>query len=111
VLFGVARLDPSGRLSTHGLVRAVGWRSGQRLDLVAVERSIVVTASTTGPCMVITRGEVSLPAAARAWTGIGSGAPVLLTADTTRGRLAVHSAAVVARLLVAVQARGGDDVG
>ena len=111
MLFDVARLDPSGRLSTRGLVRALGWRSGQRLDLVAVERSIVVTASTTGPCTVTARGEVSLPAAARAFTGIGCGAPVLLTADTKRGRLVVHPAAVVARLLAAVQARGGEDVG
>ena len=99
VLFDVARLDSSGRLSSRGLVRALCWRVGQRLDVVAVGCSVLVTASATGPYAVTARGEVSVPASARALTGIGSDEPVLLTADPDCGRLVVHPVAAVAALL------------
>jgi bifunctional DNA-binding transcriptional regulator/antitoxin component of YhaV-PrlF toxin-antitoxin module len=99
VLFDVARLDSSGRLSTRAVVRALGWRAGQRLDVVAVGGRMVVTASATGRHTVTGRGEVSVPAATRALSGIGPDESVLLTADTTRGLLVVHPAASMARLL------------
>jgi hypothetical protein len=98
-LFDVARLDTSGRLSSRALVRALGWPAGQRLDVVAGGHSIHVTTSATGPHAVTARGEVSLPAPARALTGISADEPVLLTADPDGGRLVVHPMAAVAALL------------
>src|SRR6185369_2508664 len=99
VLFDIARLDSSGRLSSRGLVRALGWRPGQRLDVTAVGPCITVSASTTGRHNVTARGELSLPAPARALTGIGLDQRVLVTADPARGLLVVRPVAVVARLL------------
>jgi len=108
-LFDVARLDPSGRLSSRGLVAALGWRPGRQLAVDVVEHRIIVTASDTGQHTLTARGELSLPAAARALTGIGPDQRVLVTADPAGGLLVVHPEAVVARLLARLDAdlRGG----
>jgi hypothetical protein len=111
VLIDVARLDQSGRLSTRALVRALGWRAGQRLDITAARRSIVITASAASRHKLTARGEVSVPAPTRALTGIGRDESVLLAADATRGVLVVHPMAVVAALLANPHVLGGNDAG
>jgi bifunctional DNA-binding transcriptional regulator/antitoxin component of YhaV-PrlF toxin-antitoxin module len=113
VVFDVACLDSSGRLSSRRLVRALGWRAGQRVDVAVVGPRIVVTASITGRTTVTGRGEVSVPAPSRVLSGIGPDERVLLTADPTRGVMVLHPAAWVARLLAAqpTDMPGGDDVG
>ena len=98
-LFDVTRLDQSGRLSGRALVRALGWRAGQRLDITVAGASIVVTASPAGRYALTARGELALPASARALSGIRSGEPVLLTADPTHGQLMMYPATAVAALL------------
>ena len=65
---------------------------------------ITVSASSTGRHTVTARGELSLPAPARALTGIGPDQRVLVTADPARGLLVVHPEAVVARLLATLDA-------
>jgi hypothetical protein len=92
-------------------VRALGWRAGQRLDIAAAGRSIVITASATSRHKVTVRGEVSVPASTRALTGIGRDESVLLTADATRGMLVVHPMAVVAGVLADPHALAGNDAG
>ena len=98
-LIDVARLDPSGRLSTRRLVRALRWRAGQRLDVAASGGVIVVAASATGRHTLTARGEVSLPSQARAMTGIGGAEAVLLAADPDCGLLVVYPVAAVVGLL------------
>ena len=77
-LFDVTRLDQSGRLSGRALVRALGWRAGQRLDITVAGTSI-----------------------------IGPHQPAVLIADLARNPLlVVHPAAVVARMLAELAADG-----
>lgn len=113
VSFDVARLDSSGRLSSRELIRALGWPAGQRLNVAVVDGRILVTPSTTGRHAVTARGEVSVPAQARALSGIGLDERVLMTADLTGGLLMVHPAMSVARLLSGLHADvpGGGCVG
>ena len=114
VIVDVARLDPSGRLSTRRLMRVLGWRAGQRLDVDVIGFCIVVTASTTGRHVLTARNEVCLPAASRALASIDRDEPVLLTADPRLGRLIVRPTAAVARMLAELHIgppAGGHDVG
>jgi bifunctional DNA-binding transcriptional regulator/antitoxin component of YhaV-PrlF toxin-antitoxin module len=95
----VARLDASRRLSSRALMRALGWRAGQRLDIATADHTIVVTASTNGRHTVTARGEVSLPTSARTMAGLDRDKPVLLTAHAGYGQLIVHPLTVVIRML------------
>jgi hypothetical protein len=64
-LLGIARPDPSGRLSARGLLRALNWGRGHRLGLDIVDGAIVMFSSAAGPHTVADRGELVLPASAR----------------------------------------------
>jgi bifunctional DNA-binding transcriptional regulator/antitoxin component of YhaV-PrlF toxin-antitoxin module len=113
VLVDVARLDSSGRLSSRALMRALGWRAGQRIDIAVADHAIVVNASTTGRHMVTAQGEVSLPAPARAMAGLDRDKPVLLIADAGYGQLIVHPLTMVVRMLINLhigRPDGGHDV-
>jgi hypothetical protein len=94
-----ARMDRSGRVYARHLLRALGWGPGHRVDVAVVDGVLVIGRAATGSDLVGSRGELSLPAAARRMCGIEPGPPVLLAASLSKGVLVVHPIAVVARLL------------
>lgn len=91
LLLGVARFDHSGRVSARSLLRALGWRPGHRVDVGVVDGALVIGSLATGQHIVGSRGELSLPTAARQMCGIVPGPPQDL--------LVIHPASTVARLL------------
>jgi hypothetical protein len=98
-LLGIARPDPSGRLSARGLLRALNWGRGHRLGLDIVDGAIVMFSSAAGPHAVADRGELVLPAPARRMASIEDGTAVVIAAFVELDALVIHPAAVVARLL------------
>jgi hypothetical protein len=94
-----ARVDRSGRVSARHLLRALGWGPGHRVDVAVVDGVLLIGRAATGLHTVGSRGELSLPTAARRMCGITPGPPVLLAASLTEGVLVVHPMPVVARLL------------
>jgi hypothetical protein len=113
VLLDAARLDGSGRVSARGLLRALGWPAGHRVEIDVVDGDVVIRSTPTGRHTVGGRGDLALPAAARHMCGIELRQPVLLAAYPAAGLVVVHSAATIARLLVEVHNRllGGADAG
>jgi hypothetical protein len=113
LLLEMARLDASGRFFSRGLLRALGWLPGRRVDAVVIGEAVVFGGSATGRQAVGSRGELAVPAAARSLAGIEDGLGVVLVAAVDEDLLVVHSHAAVARLLAehyARQATGdGDD--
>ena len=96
----LSRLDRSGRLSARPVLSALGWRSGHRLDIAAVDDTIVVvTAASTGRHTIGARGYLLRPAAARALAAIGSDQPVLLMAYPHLEIVRVYAVSTVVRLL------------
>ena len=81
VLFDVARLDSSGRLSSRPRA-GTGLAARRQLDVDVVEHRVVITASDTGRHTLTARGGLSLPAPARALSGIGPDQRVLVTVFT-----------------------------
>jgi hypothetical protein len=108
LLLDMARLDPSGRLSARGLLAALGWDTGHRVDVAVVAGAIVIGSAATGLHAVGGRGELSLPAAARRMCGIAPGMPVLVVACPARDVLVVHPASLVAELLCRWYAEHGE---
>jgi hypothetical protein len=104
-VLAVARLDPSGRVPAAGVLAALGWKPGQRLEITACRTAILITAVETGRHGVGGRSEIALPAAARQWCGIASGTAVLLAALPVRAVLVIHPASAVTRLLRPVHTR------
>ena len=110
VLLDQARLDASGRFSARNLLRVLSWLPGHRVDAAVVGEAVVFGGSMTGRQAVGSRGELAVPAAARALAGFDRGSPVLLVAVADRDVLIVHSQALLVRLLVEYYAaEHGDD--
>ncbi|MEV6637841.1 hypothetical protein AB0M54_44650 [Actinoplanes sp. NPDC051470] len=100
MLLDMGRLDASGRFSARRLLRALDWPPGHRVDAVVVDDAVLIRSSPTGLQSVGSRGELAVPAAARALAGIADDGHVVLAAAPDHGVLVVHAPAVVTRLLL-----------
>lgn len=112
VLLDVARIDASGRFCARALLTALRWEPGHRLDLTVEADAVVFGSSPAGRQTVGSRGELTVPVAARSLAGLDAEARVMLIAVPTRDLLIVHPPALIAHLLTqhyAHQATGHDD--
>jgi bifunctional DNA-binding transcriptional regulator/antitoxin component of YhaV-PrlF toxin-antitoxin module len=85
--------------SVRGLLQALGWGPGHRVDLAVAGDAVVIGGSVTGRQTVGSRGELAVPAAARSLTGLDGDARVVLVAAVGQDILVVHPQAAVVRLL------------
>lgn len=109
LLVQTARLDRSGRVNARGLLRALGWCPGHRVDIAVTDGVLVVGSAPEGRHTVGDRNELGLPAAARRLCGITPGTPVLLVAALPQDVLVVHPVHLIAQLLADwYAARAGD---
>jgi hypothetical protein len=80
VVYGLARVDRSGRVADRTVTSALGWRGGDRLTLTAEAGVVVIRRDPSGPLTLPPRSCVPIPAALRHRCGLLPGDPVLLTA-------------------------------
>ncbi|WP_141995489.1 AbrB/MazE/SpoVT family DNA-binding domain-containing protein [Amycolatopsis cihanbeyliensis] len=99
--YGMGRIDASGRVSDKSLLRALGWRPGQRLGVTAVEQAVVVFPDPAGVFAVSHTHYVVLPAPVRRRCGFRPGDRVLLAADPDHRVLVVHPTVALDRMLIA----------
>lgn len=95
VVYGIGRIDASGRIADRAVISALGWRCGDRLTLTA--EAGVVTARRDPGGMVTLPGRtcIAVPAALRRRCGLRPGDRVLLAAVPGDDVLAAYSLAVV----------------
>lgn len=91
VLYGVGRVDASGRVKSTDIVRALGWQAGDKLEVVTALGGIVILASPDGLFSVPHQPCIVIPAAARRQHDIGPGDHVLLAAAPDYGVVVVHT--------------------
>jgi bifunctional DNA-binding transcriptional regulator/antitoxin component of YhaV-PrlF toxin-antitoxin module len=91
MLYGVGRVDASGRVSDREIVRALGWRPGDRLEVVPALGAIVILSAPEGLLSVPVRPCIVIPAAARRLHSIETGDHVLLAAAPEYGIVIVHT--------------------
>jgi len=99
VVLGMATLDSSGRVHDRTILTALDWPPGQRLDITSLHDAIVVQATPAGLHTIGARGDLTLPAAARALSGILANSRVVLAAFVDQDLLLVHPPTTVAALL------------
>jgi AbrB family looped-hinge helix DNA binding protein len=95
VVYGIGRIDASGRVADRMVVGVLGWRCGDRLTLTAEAGVVIARREPGGMVTVPDRSRIMIPAALRRRCGLRAGDPVLLAAVPGRDALAAYSFAVV----------------
>jgi len=91
MLYGIGRVDASGRVANHEIVQALGWQPGDRVEVTVANRAIVMRTSPGGLVSVPQRPCVVVPGAIRHRRGIRTGDHVLLAAAPDHGVVIVHT--------------------
>jgi bifunctional DNA-binding transcriptional regulator/antitoxin component of YhaV-PrlF toxin-antitoxin module len=99
MLYGVGRVDASGRVSNRDIVRALGWQPGDKLEVIPALGGIVILSSPDGPLSVPLKPYIVIPAAARLLHNIEAGDHVLLAAAPEYGIVIVHTRQAVNDML------------
>ena len=93
MVYGLGRIDASGRVADRTVTRALGWRGGDRLTLTASAGVVTARRDPYGLAILPPRHCIAIPATLRYRCGLLPGDPVLLAARPGRG----HPDRVLAR--------------
>ncbi len=95
VVYGIGRIDASGRIADRAVTSARGWRGGDRLTLTADAGVVTARRDPGGMVTVPGRAYVAIPAALRRRCGLEPGDRVLLAAVPADDTLTAYCLAVV----------------
>jgi hypothetical protein len=112
VVYGLGRIDASGRVADRTVTRALGWHDGDRLTLTASAGVVTARRDPDGLAILPPRHYIVIPATLRHRCGLLPGDPVLLTGVPAEDTLTAYSLAVVDQALAALipfPAREGGD--
>jgi hypothetical protein len=99
VVYGLGRIDASGRVADRVTIAALGWSGGDRLTVTAEAGVMIARRDPGGMVTVPSRPYVVIPAALRRRCGLRAGDHVLLAASPGGDMLAAYSFAVVDQAL------------
>ena len=80
VVYGIGRIDASGRVTDQAIACALGWREGDRLTLTASPGVVTARRDPGGMVTVPARACIAIPAVLRRRCGLRTGDRVLLAA-------------------------------
>ena len=95
VVYGLGRIDSSGRICDRAIITALGWSGGDRLTLTAEAGVVTARRDPGGMITLPGRAYISIPAALRHRCGLETGDQVLLAAIPGEDALTAYSLAVV----------------
>jgi bifunctional DNA-binding transcriptional regulator/antitoxin component of YhaV-PrlF toxin-antitoxin module len=95
VVYGLGRVDASGRVADRAVVTALGWQVGDRLTVTAEAGVVVARRDPGGMVVVPARPCVVIPAALRRRCGLRPSDRVLLAAVPAGDLLAAYPLAVL----------------
>ena len=101
VVYGIARIDSSGRICERAVITALGWAGGDRLTFTADAGVITARRDPAGMVTLPASGYITIPAALRHRCGLEPGDQVLLAALPGQDALAAYSLAVVHEAILA----------
>jgi hypothetical protein len=99
VVYGIGRIDASGRIADRTVTSALGWSGGDRLTLTADAGVVTARRELGGMITLPARAYIAIPAALRRRCGLRAGDRVLLAAVPGQDMLAAYSFAVVDQAL------------
>jgi len=80
VVYGIGRIDSSGRIADRAVTSALGWSGGDRLTLTADAGVVTARRDPGGMVTLSARAYISIPASLRRRCGLRPGDRVLLAA-------------------------------
>jgi AbrB family looped-hinge helix DNA binding protein len=95
VVYGVARIDASGRICERAIIAVLGWVGGDRLTSTANSGVVIARRDAGGMVTLPASGYITIPAALRRRCGLEPGDQVLLAAVPAADMLTAYSFAVV----------------
>jgi hypothetical protein len=95
VIYGIGRIDASGRIADRAVTSALGWSGGDRLTLTADAGVVSARRDPGGMITLPARAYIAIPAALRRRCGLLPGDRVLLAAVPAADTLTAYSLAVV----------------
>jgi len=95
VVYGIARIDASGRICERAVITALGWAGGDRLTFTADAGVETARRDPGGMVTLPASGYITIPAALRHRCGLEPGDQVLLAALPDQDTLSAYSLAVV----------------
>ena len=95
VVYGIGRIDASGRIADRAVTSALGWAGGDQLTLTADAGVVTARREPGGMITLPARAYIAIPAALRRRCGLRAGDRVLLAAAPSAGTLTAYSLAVV----------------
>jgi bifunctional DNA-binding transcriptional regulator/antitoxin component of YhaV-PrlF toxin-antitoxin module len=98
-VYGMSRIDASGRLTSQVISHVLNWQPGDRLTLTADAGVVVARRDPHGMVTVPARHAVAIPAALRHRCGLRAGDRVLLAAVPGQDMLVAYALAVVDQAL------------
>ncbi|HTR95318.1 MAG TPA: AbrB/MazE/SpoVT family DNA-binding domain-containing protein [Trebonia sp.] len=95
VVYGIARIDSSGRICERAIITALRWAGGDRLTFTADSGVVTAHRDPGGMVTLPASGYITIPAALRRRCGLEPGDQVLLAGFPDQGSLAAYCLAVV----------------
>ena len=94
-MYGIARIDSSGRICERAIITALCWAGGDRLTFTADAGVVTARRDPAGMVTLPASGYITIPAALRHRCGLEPGDQVLLAALPGQDALAAYCLAVV----------------
>jgi len=91
LVYAMGRADASGTVAATQVLNALGWHTGDRVDIGTIRNVVVIRRSTRGRYTVPRKRVIVIPAAARHACGIRAGVSLLLAAAPEHQTLIVHA--------------------
>jgi len=105
MMYGIARVDPSGRVTSRGITDAMRWRPGDRLAMTLTPSAVVLCPSPGGLLRVPRRLCIAIPVTARRLLSITPGDELLLAAAPEYRIVITHTMQAVEDMLASFYAQ------
>jgi len=99
LVYGMGRVDASGRVGDSEVIRALGWVAGERLTITAANGVVLARRDPAGLHVVRDCAHLTIPAVLRRRYGLDPGTRVLLAGHPDAQLLAACAMAVVDQVL------------
>jgi bifunctional DNA-binding transcriptional regulator/antitoxin component of YhaV-PrlF toxin-antitoxin module len=106
MLYGIGRVDSSGRVANREIVTALRWKPGDTVDLTLTNGAIILRASPGAHHRVQEKPRIVIPTAARRRHALDKGSLVLLAAAPEFGAVIVYPISALDDMIVSYHSAG-----
>jgi bifunctional DNA-binding transcriptional regulator/antitoxin component of YhaV-PrlF toxin-antitoxin module len=111
LVYGMGRVDASGRVGDSQVMRALGWQAGEPLTITAAHGVVLARRDPAGLRVVGDGAHLTIPAVLRRRYGLAPGTRVLLAGQADGQVLAACTMAVVDQVIRAQMSLPADEGG